>query len=127
MLDIWTSSDRNNCGSFGTHGSRYGNFAVQNSDLVISIGARLGTRETGSPLSSFARKAKFVVVDIDKHELRKFSRFGKSTDIQFNLDVNEFLKIFSKKKLKRYTPKKYTEWEKQNTILETKLSIRRLF
>jgi acetolactate synthase-1/2/3 large subunit len=110
MLDIWSSFDRRNCGSFGTHGSRYGNFAVQNSDLVISIGARLGTRETGSPLSSFARKAKFVVVDIDKHELSKFSKFGKSTDIQFNLDVNEFLKIFSKK-LKRYTPKKYTEWE----------------
>lgn len=110
MLDMWNSNDKRNCGSFGTHGSRFGNFSVQNSDLIISLGARLGTRETGSPLSSFAREANLVVVDIDKHELRKFSKFGKRCDIQFHLDVNNFSQLFLKR-LKNYSPKKYLKWQ----------------
>lgn len=64
-------------GTFGTHGTRAGNFTVQNSDLVISVGSRLSTRETGSPLTSWARAADLVVVDIDENELGKFETFGK--------------------------------------------------
>ena len=119
MLDIWNSDDKNNCGSFGTHGSRYGNFAVQNSDLIISIGARLGTRETGSPLSSFARKAKFVVIDIDKYELSKFQKFGKKCDIKFNLDAKIFLKLLLSK-LKNYHKMDYSEWKKNINLWKKK-------
>jgi acetolactate synthase I/II/III large subunit len=63
-------------GTFGTHGSRHGNLTVQNADLVLSIGCRLDTHEVGSPLSSFAREAVKVVVDIDRGELLKFAEFG---------------------------------------------------
>jgi len=114
MLDIWKSEDKDNCGSFGTHGSRYGNFAVQNSDLIISIGARLGTRETGSPLSSFARKAKFVVVDIDKFEIHKFNKFGKKCDISFNLDAKAFLNLLIQK-LRFYKKNDYSDWKNKIT------------
>ena len=58
-------------GTFGTHGTRHANFAVQNADLIISLGSRLDTKSTGSPVNTFARDAyKIMVVDIN--ELCKF-------------------------------------------------------
>jgi len=78
-------------GSFGTHGTYYGNFAVQNADLLISIGCRLDTHETGSPLSTFAREAKKVVVDIDQAELNKFKRFDVELDLAVHADAGTFI------------------------------------
>ena len=79
--DFFSASDRLNAGTFGTHGTRAGNFVVQNADFVLSIGARLSTRETGSPLSSWARGARTVVIDIDRAELNKFPAFDRKLDI----------------------------------------------
>jgi len=56
---------------FGVSHNRAGNFAVQNSDLVLSIGSRLDTRQTGGKRETFAREAKKIVVDIDSAELYK--------------------------------------------------------
>jgi len=83
-------------GTWGTHGSRFSNFAVQNSDLILSIGSRLDTKATGSPINTFAREAKKIVVDIDKTELNKFKKFKLNIDVK----VNEDLKIFTKNLLK---------------------------
>jgi acetolactate synthase-1/2/3 large subunit len=59
-------------GSVGIMGcSRAGNFALQNSDLLLVIGNRLTTMTTGEQLEKFARGAKRVVVDIDEHEHQK--------------------------------------------------------
>ncbi len=80
-------------GTFGLHGTRYGNFAIQNADLVLSIGSRLDTHETGSPLSSFAREAKKIVVDIDPTELGKFNVFGMSADLLIEADAKDFLEL----------------------------------
>jgi acetolactate synthase-1/2/3 large subunit len=93
--DIIPSNDPNLVGTFGTHGTRTGNFAVQNCDLVVSIGARLSTRETGSPLDTWARGAKIVVVDIDETELGKFGRFNKPIDIPVRADAGAFLRALS--------------------------------
>ncbi len=78
-------------GTLGTHGVRAGNFAVQNCDLVLSIGTRLSTRETGSPLDSWARGARVVVVDIDAAELKKFTTFGRPLDLGIRADAGAFL------------------------------------
>ncbi|QNJ30608.1 acetolactate synthase/ large subunit/ biosynthetic type [Synechococcus sp. PROS-9-1] len=67
-------------GTFGTHGNRHANFAVQNADLIISFGSRLDTKSTGSPVNTFARQAKKIVVDVDPSELSKFSHFGLKID-----------------------------------------------
>ena len=64
-------------GTWGTHGIRAANFAVQNADLVVAIGTRLDTKATGSPASSFAPKAKLVMVDIDENELAKMAKIGR--------------------------------------------------
>lgn len=58
-------------GDIGVYGSRGGNFAVQNCDLLISIGSRLDTRQTGGNLSTFSRDSYKVMVDIDANEVYK--------------------------------------------------------
>jgi acetolactate synthase-1/2/3 large subunit len=78
-------------GTFGTHGTRHGNFAIQNADLVISIGSRLDTKATGSPVSTFARGAKKVVVDVDLKELAKFKFFDLAIELMIHSDARLFL------------------------------------
>jgi acetolactate synthase-1/2/3 large subunit len=58
-------------GRIGNRGDRAGNMAVQNSDLVISIGCRLSVSSTGYEYDKFAREAKILVVDIDPVEHKK--------------------------------------------------------
>lgn len=58
-------------GDIGVYGSRGGNFAVQNCDLLISIGSRLDTRQTGGDLSTFSRDSYKIMVDIDANEVYK--------------------------------------------------------
>lgn len=60
-----------NAGIIGASGcSRYGNFTVQNSDLVISLASKLSLEATGNR-QEFARAAKKIVIDIDKIEHSK--------------------------------------------------------
>jgi acetolactate synthase-1/2/3 large subunit len=55
-------------GRLGIKGTRAGNFAVANSDLVIALGSSLSIPVTGYQYHLFGREAKVVVVDIDKNE-----------------------------------------------------------
>lgn len=91
MMDFLPSDHPLGVGAFGTHGTRYGNFAVQNADLVFVIGARLDTREAGWPFKSFAREAHKIVVDIDINELNKFEKFGMHIDLKVHSDAKQFL------------------------------------
>lgn len=84
-------------GAFGTHGTRFGNFAVQNADLILSIGSRLDTRQAGSPHWTFARGAKKIVVDIDPTELNKFKKLKMSIDLEVNADAKDFLELLNRK------------------------------
>lgn len=96
-------------GTFGTHGTRHANFAIQNSDLIISIGSRLDTKATGSPPSSFARGAKKICIDIDKAELDKFSHFGLFIDLKIQGDVKQILK-FTIPYIRNIQKKDVTPW-----------------
>lgn len=55
----------------GATGDRAGNFAVQNSDLFISIGSRLSYKQTGYNTDTWARAAYKVMVDVDPEELKR--------------------------------------------------------
>jgi len=83
---------------FGVAANRAGNFAVQNSDLIISLGSRLDTRQTGNRPETFARGAKKVILDINKEELYKGR--GMKIDVDFNYDINDFLENIKDKKIK---------------------------
>lgn len=56
-------------GLIGTYGHRYANLAVANCDLLLALGTRLDTRQTGTNPRLFAREAELVHVDIDAVEL----------------------------------------------------------
>ncbi|MBP02177.1 MAG: acetolactate synthase [Rhodospirillaceae bacterium] len=122
MLDIpvcpsWAAADMVHdesdllAGTFGTHGSRSGNFTVQNADLIIAVGARLSTRETGHPMSSWARSARCIIVDIDKSELKKFPAFGKKIHLSIQSDAKIFLKSLIAKTKKITFPSR-KNWKK---------------
>ena len=71
-VDTYGISHELSMGTVGTiGGTRAGNFAVQNSDLVVSIGCRLSPMLTDSQYEKFARAAKLIVVDIDENEHSK--------------------------------------------------------
>lgn len=70
-IDLIENEDEHFCGRAGVMGDRAGNFAVQNSDLLLCVGTRLGTLQVGYNLKTWARNAYTVVVDIDKFELEK--------------------------------------------------------
>ena len=95
VVTTWSGLDLMNydnpllIGQAGVYGARSANFAIQNADLLISIGARLDTRQTGSKPQNYARGAKKIVVDIDKAELDK--RRGLIPDIPINTDTKLFL------------------------------------
>ena len=57
-------------GMLGMHGTRAANYAIDEADLIIAIGARFDDRITGK-LSEFAPRAKFVHIDIDPAEISK--------------------------------------------------------
>ena len=107
-LDLFPHDDKFNAGTFGVAATRYGNFAVQNSDLIISLGCRLNTQITGSNIKSFAPNAKKIIVDIDKNEFKKEN--GLKIDLKINLDLNFFFKtIIPIIKIKR----NYDKWIEQ--------------
>ena len=58
-------------GRCGGTGDRAGNFAVQNSDLFLSVGCRQSFSQTGFKTESWAREAFTVMVDADPEEIRK--------------------------------------------------------
>jgi acetolactate synthase-1/2/3 large subunit len=57
-------------GMLGMHGTRTANYAMDNADLIVAIGARFDDRITGK-LSEFAPRAKFIHIDIDPAEISK--------------------------------------------------------
>jgi acetolactate synthase-1/2/3 large subunit len=79
---------------FGMHGSAYGNWAVDQSDLVIAMGARFDDRITGDT-SKFAAGAKIVHIDIDasEHHKNKRVQLPITSDLKFALArLNELAK-----------------------------------
>ncbi|MEK5479079.1 biosynthetic-type acetolactate synthase large subunit [Paenibacillus sp. FSL R5-0407] len=74
----------------GMHGTYTANQSIQQSDLLINIGARFDDRVTGR-LDGFAPKAKIVHIDIDPAEIGK----NVKTDIPIVGDVKTVLELLN--------------------------------
>lgn len=72
----------------GTVGTRGGNFAVENADLVLVLGSRLNIRLISYNYRDWAKKAYKIVVDIDKNELDKPTI---SPDMKVHADVKSLM------------------------------------
>ena len=97
-------------GTFGVYGSRAGNMAIQNADLVIALGTRLSQNLTGGILSLFAPNAEIVMVDIDEHEMNKFDGRGIQIDVKIKTKLNEFIKK-SQIKLTAFEAPNWSSWK----------------
>lgn len=75
-------------GVIGVKGSRAGNLAMQNADLILSLGSRLSVTAIGYEYALFAREARKVVVDIDPVEHTKKTI---AIDRFVQADVKDFL------------------------------------
>jgi acetolactate synthase-1/2/3 large subunit len=69
-LGAFPASDPRWLGMLGMHGTRTANWAMDEADLIIAVGARFDDRVTGE-LASFARGAKIVHIDVDAAEISK--------------------------------------------------------
>ena len=90
-IDYLDYDDELFAGRPNTYGMRWSNIAIQQSDLLISIGARLGLQQTGFAWDEFVPNGKVVQVDIDKYELNKAN---PGIDLKILADAGEFLNEF---------------------------------
>lgn len=77
-------------GKGGNVGDRPGNFAIQNSDLVLSLGSRLSFRQVGYRFTTWARDAYVIVNDVDAEELKKPTLH---VDMPVHADVKDLLTV----------------------------------
>ena len=77
----------------GNFGDRPGNFAVQNSDLVLSVGSRLSLRQVGFNYKTWARAAYVIYNDIDIEELHKPSVHA---DMRVHADAKDLLEVMDR-------------------------------
>ena len=87
-MDLVHESHRLCMGKFGPVGQRRGNFALQNSDLMISIGSGMSLAAIGFNFQEVAPRAKKVMVNIDPGELNKPTI---STDLKIIADAKDFI------------------------------------
>lgn len=75
-------------GMVGSYGNRCANIAISQADLLIILGSRLDTRQTGAKIDSFLKDGKIIHVDIDENEL-KYHRIRNQVNL--NMNVCSFL------------------------------------
>lgn len=56
-------------GMIGSYGNRCANISIANADVLIVLGSRLDTRQTGAMVDQFLQKSIIIHVDIDNNEL----------------------------------------------------------
>lgn len=92
--------DEYRIGFIGTYGNRIANMILNECDLVISVGARLGIRQIGHIKEYFAPKAQLIRCDVDQYEL---GREIKEDEEQYHLDAKYFMERLLKENIPDYS------------------------
>ena len=107
-------SNRQHLGMPGMHGTVPAVLALQESDLLISLGARFDDRVTGKP-SEFAPDAKVVHVDIDPAEISKI-RIADIPIVGDAKDVIADLTLAYAEAIRKTTPDIAEWWERLDEL-----------
>ena len=109
-------------GFIGMHGTLYGNYAIQNADLIMAVGVRFSDRIIGDPCS-YGENAKIIHIDIDPAEIGKnisveLPIVGSAKSVlkelnsrSFKLDIEQW-----KKELVKYKKDYPLQYEKSDKI-----------
>lgn len=100
MNGVDLAQDDIHIGFIGTHGNRVANLILNECDLIVSIGARLGIRQVGRDAKTFAPKADLVRCDIDEYEL---SRDIKPNEKKYHTDVRDFMRLLLSEEVGDYS------------------------
>ena len=101
-------------GLLGSYGNRCANKSMENVDLLITIGSRLDTRQTGAKYQSFVEHGTIIQVDIDKNELNCHR-------LENRIKVNDSAEHFLEALLNEIdTVTDYSEWHKEIVRLKEK-------
>ena len=87
-------------GFIGTHGNRVANMILNECDLIVSVGARLGIRQVGQFNEKFAPHADLVRCDIDEYEL---SRNIKEGEKKYQIDACDFMRMLLEEDVQDYS------------------------
>ena len=104
-LDSFPHDDPLYVGMIGTYGNRYANLTIANADLIVALGTRFDTRQTGTKPETFARAAKIIHVDIDAYELNNKIK----VDFPLNIDIKDFLISLNLNSF-NFIPGDYSSW-----------------
>jgi acetolactate synthase-1/2/3 large subunit len=118
-IDIINSDDIHYVGRPGNYGDRPANFAIQNADLIISLGSRLASATIGHNPNDFGRNAKKIVIDVDIEELNKP---GINIDVKIKNNAKSFLEEFLAQKDSVKVPD-FSEWVKICNNWKTKYPV----
>ena len=94
-MDLFDETDPKYMGRFGPCGQRRANFAVQNADLLICLGASMSIASIGFNDKSFAPNAKRLMVNIDSEE---FNKINFKADISIISSPKPFIEEMIKSK-----------------------------
>ncbi len=96
VSDLVSNENRQAVGCFGGAGTRAGNFAVQNADLLLVFGCRMAFSHIGFNYEKFSPASRKIVVDIDEAEQSKPTM---KRDIKILADVRDILEEMEKRDL----------------------------
>ncbi len=109
-IDLIASDDPLFCGRPGDLATRAGNFTVQNADVLLVLGNRLGLRQVSYNWSSFARFAYKIQVDVDPAE---FNKPTVKPDLAIHSDVKPFLaELLNQIRISGSDADKHSDWLK---------------
>ena len=98
VVNAWNATDsleydnKLTVGCGGSFGARPANFAAQNSELILSLGCRLSTRQVSFAYDSWAREAYKIMVEIDSAEIQKPTL---NIDMPIQSDIKDFILKFN--------------------------------
>lgn len=109
-VDLMETEDELYVGRSGITGNRAGNFAIQNSDCLLSLGSRQSIMQTGFHYQSWARAAYTILNDIDGEELKKPNLH---VDMAVCADVKDLMEKLLQLLEKEGREKEFGDWHKK--------------
>lgn len=119
-IDLIESDHELYVGRPGNYGERAANFAIQNADVILSIGCRLATATIGHDAKQFGENAKKIVVDIDSEELNKP---GIAIDMKIQDDALTFINAMLREMREGQIEQNHDNWVAQCNLWKKKYPV----